>query len=126
MMDSAAADLDFDRAKEFKNQLEELENIKSAKANQGWTSTSKELARFGRKLNVEAFTNLASNLQPPADIDDLCAKLSEELEGEVSTITKNLENLPGTKAELLQKIQSRIDNFEDVIETVYSPKNEQL
>ena len=125
MMDSAAADLDFDKAKEIKNQLEELENIKSAKANQGWTSTSKELARFGRKLNVETFTNLASNLQPPAGIDDICAKLSEELEGEVSTITKNLENLPGTKADLLQKIQSRIDNFENVIETVYSPKNEQ-
>jgi hypothetical protein len=48
-MNTAAADLDFDKAKALKEELERLEQNQSDEANIGWASTSKEIARLGRK-----------------------------------------------------------------------------
>jgi hypothetical protein len=50
-MNTAAADLDFDKAKALKEELERLEQNQSDEANIGWASTSKEIARLGRNLD---------------------------------------------------------------------------
>ena len=83
-IDTAAADYDFDKAKALKEELEQLEQHQSDKASSGWASTSKEIARLGRKLDHAGLNALASSLKPPADIEQVIERLQGEFEEQLS------------------------------------------
>ena len=87
-MTTAAADLDFDKAKALKEEIEQLEQNQSDKASSGWASTSKEIARLGRKLDHAGLNALASSLKPPADIEQVVEQLLGEFEEQLSTIER--------------------------------------
>ena len=83
-MNTAAADLDFDKAKDLKEELENW-NENSDKATIGWASTSKEIARMGRNLDHTELIDLASLLKPPTDIEQIFERLQSEFEDLLST-----------------------------------------
>jgi hypothetical protein len=108
-MKDAADDLDFDKAKTLKDELEDMEREQSDQANKGWASTSKDIARLGRKLNHDELLILASSLQPPADIDAISEQLRIEFRSEMSTIEDNVHVLEGLKSSAIAEVQLRLE-----------------
>ena len=108
-MNDAAAELNFDKAKSLKEELEHMEHQQSDQANKGWASTSKDIARLGRKLNHDELLNLSSLLQPPADIDAISEQLRTEFGNEMSTIEDNVHVLEGLKSSAIAEIQLHLE-----------------
>jgi hypothetical protein len=106
-MNTAAADLDFDKAKTLKEELEQLEQNQSDEASIGWASTSKEIARLGRKLDHTGLNVLASSLKPPADIEQVVEQLQSEFEEQLSTIEDELTSLDELKMAVEEQLRSR-------------------
>ena len=106
-MNIAAADLDFDKAKALKEELEQLEQNQSDEANIGWASTSKEIARLGRKLDHTELNELASSLKPPTDIDQIVERLQGEFEEQLSAIENELISLDELKMTFGEKLRLR-------------------
>ena len=106
-MNTAAADLDFDKAKALKEELEQLERNQSDEASIGWASTSKEIARLGRKLDHTGLNVLASSLKPPADIEQVVEQLQSEFEEQLSTIENELPSLDELKMAVEEQLRSR-------------------
>lgn len=110
-MNDAAAELNFDKAKSLKEELEHMEHQQSDQANKGWASTSKDIARLGRKLNHDELLNLSSSLQPPSDIDAISEQFRIEFGNEVSTIENEVQLLEELKSSAIAEIQLRLENF---------------
>ena len=106
-MNTAAADLDFDKAKALKEELEQLEQNQSDEANIGWASTSKEIARLGRKLDHAGLNTLASSLKPPADIEQVVEELLGEFEEQLSAIENELISLDKLKMTFGEQLRLR-------------------
>jgi superfamily I DNA and/or RNA helicase len=106
-MNTAAADLDFDKAKALKEELEQLEQNQSDEANIGWASTSKEIARLGRNLEHTGLNVLASSLKPPADIEQVVEQLLVEFEEQLSTIEDELPSLDEFKMTFGEQLRLR-------------------
>ena len=96
-MNTAAANLDFDKAKSLKEELEQLEREQSDKVTIGWASTSKEIARLGRILDHAELIELASLLKPPTDIEQIFERLQSEFEDLLSTAENELLSLDELK-----------------------------
>ncbi|MDA8680132.1 AAA domain-containing protein [Euryarchaeota archaeon] len=123
-MTTAAADLDFDKAKAIKEEIELLEQNQSANASIGWTSTSKEIARLGRKLDHVGLNALASSLKPPANIELVVEQLLVEFEEQLSTIEDQVLPLDELKIEILEQLRSRLEQIRN--KTKKSVFNQQL
>jgi len=108
-IDTAAADYDFDKAKALKEELEQLEQHQSDKASSGWASTSKEIARLGRKLDHAGLNALASSLKPPADIEQVIERLHGEFEEQLSTVENELPSLDELKIAVGEQLRFRMD-----------------
>jgi superfamily I DNA and/or RNA helicase len=106
-MNTAAADLDFDKAKALKEELEQLEQNQSDEANIGWASTSKEIARLGRKLDHAELNQLASSLKSPTDIDQIVERLQSEFEEQLSAIENELISLDELKMTFGEQLRLR-------------------
>jgi superfamily I DNA and/or RNA helicase len=106
-MNTAAADLDFDKAKALKEELEQLEQNQNEEANIGWASTSKEIARLGRKLEHTELNELASSLKPPTDIDQIVERLQSEFEEQLSAIENELISLDELKMTFGEQLRLR-------------------
>jgi len=103
-MDKAAANLDFDKAKRLKGELEVLESQRLELAEDGWTQSSKELARLGRNLEHDELTHLASSLKPPADIDIIVNGFAKEFTAAIESISNNQKKLVKLKADFTKKL----------------------
>jgi len=108
-MNDAAAELNFDKAKSLKEELEQMEHQQSEQASKGWPATSKVLARLGRKLNHDDLLNLSSLLQPPSDIDAISEQLRTEFGNEMSTIKDNVYLLEDIKSSAIAEIQLHLE-----------------
>jgi len=108
-MNDAAAELNFDKAKSLKEELEQMEHQQSEQASKGWPATSKVLARLGRKLNHDDLLNLSSLLQPPSDIDAISEQLRTEFGNEMSTIKDNVYVLEDIKSSAIAEIQLHLE-----------------
>lgn len=106
-MNTAAADLDFDKAKDLKEELEKLEREQSDKATIGWASTSKEIARMGRNLDHTELIDLASLLKPPTDIEQIFERLQSEFEDLLSTAENELLSLDELKIAFGEQLRQR-------------------
>ena len=106
-MNTAAADLDFDKAKDLKEELEKLEREHSDKATIGWASTSKEIARMGRNLDHTELIDLASLLKPPTDIEQIFERLQSEFEDLLSTAENELLSLDELKIAFGEQLRQR-------------------
>jgi superfamily I DNA and/or RNA helicase len=108
-MNDAAAELNFDKAKTLKEELEHMEHQQSDQAKKGWASTSKNIARLGRKLNHDGLLNLSTSLQPPSDIDAISEQFRIEFGNEVSAIEDNVHVLEGLKSSAIAEIQLHLE-----------------
>ena len=109
-MNDAAAELNFDKAKSLKEKLEHMERQQSEQANKGWTSTSKDIARLGRKLNHDGLLNLSTSLQPPSNIDEISERLLTEFGNELSAIENDVQMLEEIKTSVIAETQLRLEN----------------
>ena len=108
-MNDAAAELNFDKAKSLKEELEHMERQQSEQASKGWPATSKVLARLGRKLNHDDLLNLSSLLQPPSEIDTISEQLRTEFGNEMATIGDNVHVLEGLKSSAIAGIHLQLE-----------------
>ena len=108
-MNDAAAELNFDKAKSLKEELEHMERQQSEQASKGWPATSKVLARLGRKLNHDDLLNLSSLLQPPSEIDTISEQLRTEFGNEMATIGDNVHVLEGLKSSAITGIHLQLE-----------------
>ena len=108
-MNDAAAELNFDKAKSLKEELDHMEHHQSEQASKGWPATSKVLARLGRKLNHDDLLNLSSLLQPPSEIDTISEQLRTEFGNEMATIGDNVHVLEGLKSSAIAGIHLQLE-----------------
>ena len=108
-MNDAAAELNFDKAKSLKEELEHMEHQQSEQSSKGWPATSKVLARLGRKLNHDDLLNLSSLLQPPSEIDTISEQLQIEFGNEMATIGDNVHVLEGLKSSAIAGIHLQLE-----------------
>ena len=108
-MNDAAAELNFDKAKSLKEELEHMEHQQSEQSSKGWPATSKVLARLGRKLNHDDLLNLSSLLQPPSEIDTISEQLQIEFGNEMATIGDNVHVLEGLKSSAITGIHLQLE-----------------
>jgi hypothetical protein len=109
-MAAAAADLDFDKAKTLQEELKQLEQNQTKDIGIGWAATSKEIARFGRKLDHEGLTDLASSLKPPGDIENIVEALRREFEEQLSITEEETPLLNELKFSVKANIQELLDS----------------